>query len=346
MKILSGIGLLLVSTLLLSDTLTILNWEGYLDSSVISRWQKQSGHTLQQIYFDNDEDRDSVMVGHKDRVIDLVVLDESASKTFGASGTLLAFKSNPKVANIQGVDQRWQDVCGDYSVPYLWGTLGVAYRTDKILSAPTSWHEILTPNKALSGHIGLMDDFVDLLAPALFVDNHSINTNDVGQLKGAFERLKDLLPHVLTFEYSISFLDSSQHKDNLYMTLAYSGDQYLLNEKSGSENWDFTTLKEGTVAWMDCFAVMMDSPRQDLALDFLNFLYQPEIAALNSEALYVATPMQSARALQTREFLSDTTVYAPVEVMNKAQYYEVLDKKNILLRNRITSSLVKIHESK
>ena len=176
----------------LKNTLTILNWEGYLADSAISGWEQESGHTIRQIYIDNEEDRDVIMIGHKDRVIDLVVLDQSGSKAFGANGTLLTLKTNSKISNIKHVDQHWQGACGDYAVPYLWGTLGVAYRTDKVSPAPSSWHEVLTPNKVLSGHIGLMEDYVDLLAPALFVGNHSINTDDIYQLKGAFERLKKL----------------------------------------------------------------------------------------------------------------------------------------------------------
>lgn len=337
--------LLSLSLPLHAETLTILNWEEYLSEDVIKNWEQQTGHKITQIYYDNDEDRDTVLIDYTGTHIDLVVVDEMAAKFFGRQGKLLGL-SEVQAPNIENSDKEWQQLCGNHGIPYLWGTLGLAYRTDKVTSPPSSWNVILKPSEEMKYHYGLMEDYSDLLAPALMMRNKSINTESQQDLKTAFEDTKDAAKYALTFEYSISYVHSNEKRDELYMTLAYSGDQYALNEKAGKEVWQFTTLKEGTVTWVDCLAVLDSSPRKAIAFDFLNYLYDPKVAALNSEQVYVATPLSKAKALQSEDFVSDETVYPPADVMQKVQRYEVLSDENTLLRNRITSSLVKLNESK
>ena len=329
-----------------ADTLTLLNWEDYLSENTISAWEAKSGHEIHQIYFDNDEDRDSILINHTDQVIDLVIVDEIATTGFGKNGFLLPVKDYQTKPILAEIDPEIQSSCGQYGLPYLRGTFGIAYRSDKIADKPKSWAFILQPNDEIKNHIGLVDDYMDMLAPPLFMLGESINSENPKVLKEAFFMLKNTVPSVLTFEYGISYIEADSKRDQLYVTLAYSGDQYALNTKAGKEIWEYTTLEEGTIAWVDCLTVMADSPRKEIVYDFINFIYQPKIAAENSESIYVASPLASARALQSSAFLSDASVYPDEKIMNKAQYYKPLPSKNITLRNRITSSIIKSHEAK
>jgi spermidine/putrescine transport system substrate-binding protein len=344
MKLLVSFLLSSLATTLHADTLTILNWEEYLSEAAISAWEKQSGHKIHQVFFDSDEDRDRILLNHKSKILDLVVIDETAAQILGNKGLLTPISSYKTNSNIKKVDHHLQESCGNYGVPYLWGTFGIAYRTDKILIEPKSWNFILQPEEALKQHIGFVDDFTDMLAPVLLMQNKSINTENTDDLKNAFTTMKELLPSILTFEYSISFIDADKQRDDLYVAIAYSGDQFALNLKAGKEIWKYTTLEEGTINWIDCLAVIKDSPRKDIVYDFLNFLYQPKIAAENSESIYVASPLAAARALQSESFLADETVYPPNNPVSNTQQYKLLNPKNILLRNRITSSLIESHE--
>ena len=273
------------------------------------------------------------------------MFDELGANLFGEQEQqLLNLQQSPVNTLYSSLDPAFKGNCGNHALPYSWGTYGLVYRTDKISQAPESWDFIFNPPASVSGHIGLIDDYTDALAPALFKLGYAINTDDEAELKAAFELMKSGIKHILTYEYSVSFLDQPKAED-LHAALAYSGDQYTLNEKHGKEVWQYTTLKEGTLIWTDCLAVMANSPRQALALSFLEFIYRPAIAAQNTEELYIATPIPAAKALQSAEIREDHTVYPSPAIMEKAQSYTKLSAKNILLRNRINSSLIKIHES-
>lgn len=329
-----------------AQTLRILNWEAFLSEDTISQWEARTGATINQVYFDNDENRNSLLTSYDQDTIDLVIIDQVTAPVFGRRGILLPVSQFTDTPNLQHVDRQWVTQCGEFSTPYLWGTMGLVYRKDMLPVAPTSWNTLLNPAPEVAGHIGLLEDYVDTLAPALLERGASINTDDESLLADVFRQMRDLLPAVLTFDYSITFVGDNPAADELHLALSYSGDQYELNELSGGDVWDFVIPEEGTVLWVDCLAVLANSPNKALAFDFINFINQPDVAAANSEALFVATPNASALPLQSEAFRSNSLIYPDESTLARSQNYDyAMDNDNVRLRNRITSSLVNIHES-
>jgi spermidine/putrescine transport system substrate-binding protein len=193
----------------------------------------------------------------------------------------------------------------------------------------------------------MLDDYRDMLAPALFVLGHSLNTGDENELREAFAHLERQVPSVLTYDYAITVMkDQGDVADNLYMALVYGGDQYTLNEIAGQPGlWQYRVPREGTILWVDCLAVIADSPRKALALEFIDFLNRPEIAAMNAEFLGFGTPNHSAVAHMTQAYQADPSVFPSTDILHRSQQYKVLGKDNIILRKRITGAVRKIHES-
>lgn len=335
---------LLLSPYTMAEKLTLLNWEAYLDPEVIAMWQAETGVEIEQIYFDNDERRDRMMVDAGRHHIDLVVLDEVASRLFGERGVSFA-PTTAQAPNLRHLDPRFATQCGKHSVPYMWGTLGIAYRNDKVGTTPVSWSDLIRPAPELVGHIGMLDDGADMLAPELLMRGESVNSDSREALQRAFDDLKQQVPAVLTYDYAITYLQSDANADQLYMALVYSGDQDTLNEVQGGEHWQYVVPSEGTILWADCLAVLQDSDKQELAIRFIDFLNRPEIAARNAQSLWVATPNTAAYALLDDEFSQDPTVYPPADVMAKSQLYDVLSDENLMLRKRITSAIRKLHDA-
>ncbi|MBR9885685.1 MAG: spermidine/putrescine ABC transporter substrate-binding protein [Oceanospirillales bacterium] len=340
----TAVLLALLSPLASAETLTLLNWEAYLAPDVIEQWESETGVSVEQVYFDNDERRDRMMVDARRHNIDLVVLDEVASRLFGERGISFA-PSVEQAPNLQHLDPRFQQQCGEHSIPYMWGTLGIAYRSDKVSVPPTSWSALLQPAPEMSGHIGMLDDGTDMLAPALLMRNQSINTDSREVLQTAFEDLKQQEPAVLTYDYAITYLQSRPEADELYMALVYSGDQGVLNEIQGTENWQYVVPDEGSILWVDCLAVISGSGNEMLAMRFIDFLNRPDIAARNAQSLWVATPNSAALELIDPEFRDDLTIFPPPKVMAKSQLYEVLSDDNVMMRKRITSAIRKLHDA-
>lgn len=328
-----------------AEKLTLLNWEAYLSDQVIALWQQETGIEIEQIYFDNDEKRDQIISQREDYQVDLVVVDEIATRTFGERGTLLELNSQ-LVPNIEHIRPRWREQCSEFGVPYMWGTFGISYRTDKLRSPPQSWKDLLQPEPALKGHIGMMDDYTDMLSPALFYLGYPIDTESEDHLKMAFQLLKQQAIDVLTYDYAITFLQVSPKAERLYMALTYSGDHHTLNEIVGKEGlWEYIVPKEGTVLWVDCLSVSNHSPNKALALQFLNFINRPDIAALNAEGIQFATANQSALKYLPAAVLEDATLYPSEEVIQRSSLYTKLSDENVMLRQRINNAVMQHHDT-
>jgi len=338
--------LLTQSAVTYAETLRILNWEEYLHPRVIEAWERETGVDIEQVYFDSDEDRDEILNDTTPGNIDIAVVDEAVSELFGEKGKIEKLDES-NIPNLKHIDPFWKTACGQYTVPYMWGTLGIGYRSDKVKQAPQSWNKLLQPDDTLKGHIGMLDDYRDMLAPALFMLGYSLNTGDPSELKAAFERLAQQAPSVLTYEYAITLMkNGGNNAELLHMALMYGGDQNAINEIIGKPGlWLYSVPREGTILWVDCLAAIESSPRKALALAFIDFLNRPDIAAMNAELLGFGTPNKSAVQRMSQAYRTNQSIFPSQDILNRSQKYKVLDKQNIILRQRITSAIRKIHES-
>jgi len=322
-----------------TKTLKLLNWEDYLSPDVIALWEQQTAVKIEQILFDNEQRRNELM--NKDYGnIDVVILDEVSSRYFGEKGKLLRL-NEMNVSNISHIDTRWIRQCGQHSIPYFWGTLGLAYRKDIVTTAPTSWLDIIHPDDYLSGHIAMSKDYSDLFLPSLFLRGETIVSAKKAVLKDIYHELLEQVQHILTFEYPLSYLNQQPVANELYLAMVYSGDEVSLNKKSNSDSWAFVVPQEGTIVWADCLAVSASSKQQALALKFINFLNQADIAAMNSFDVGSPTVHKTAYQLLVKQGKINNTHYPSAEILAKSQFYSTNDVLNVYERSRITQSIIK-----
>ena len=329
-----------------AQTLNLLNWEEYLSEAVIERWEAETGVKIEQVYFDSGDKRDEVLA-KPDHLIDIALTERISASRFGQRG-LLDRVDEQALPNLKHIPKRWRDSCGVHAIPYLWGTLGIAYRADRLPEAPQSWADLLEPANRNEPHIIMMEDHEDILAGPLLYQQCSINTSDTDELKAAFRLLQAQSPAVLTYEYVITSLRSQRYLDKADMALAYSGDQQVLNAVEGidGEPWQYMVPKEGTLLWVDCLSVPAKGAQKALAYRFLNFLNNPQIAALNSAELGVATTNVAAKALLPEAIRQDPIIYPPEAVLQNSQVYETRPLEATQTRRRIISALINAHDAR
>ena len=178
-----------------AEPLQLYTWEGYFSGTLLQRWAKIADR-VQEIHFDSGDVRDATLAGG-DADIDLVVINAVSANRLGRDGLLLRLDER-NIPALREIDPRWRNSCGDYAVPYVWGTLGLLYRADRLATAPDSWRQLLQPAAALDGHIAMLEDHDDLLVPPLITLGAAINSNDQALLKRSFALLKAQAPAVLT----------------------------------------------------------------------------------------------------------------------------------------------------
>lgn len=321
-----------------ATTLNLLIWESYIDEQILTDWAAETGITVNQIFYDSGDARDEILADPNSNV-DVVVTNENGAKLYGNRGVIAALTAE-NVPALKDYADTWSSRCGGYGVPYLWGTMGILYRSDKITTMPTSWADMLKPAESLRGHIAMYDDHAEAFVAPLALLGKSVNANDNETLKEAYELMKAQAPYVLTYDYVITSIQNADKGPNIHMALGYSGDQYTLNDKVSSPGlWRYVVPKEGTLSWLDCISVSDRSKHKDLALKLVDYISNAKNGARNAVKLNMPTASTGALALLPEDMRSNPEIYAAPEILAKSQLQEELTVQSVQARRRIISSL-------
>ncbi|RTZ15086.1 spermidine/putrescine ABC transporter substrate-binding protein [Vibrio aquaticus] len=335
--------LFFTSSVSLAQALNIYMWEDTLSPQVRAQWEQKSGHSITLSHFDNDDERSQLMMKSIQLPFDVVVLDNVSAQIYGKLGT---FENLSTLSNRVHNDKQWNQTCGDYAVPYFWGSVGVAYRKDIIATPPKTWSEFVKPPRKLSGKVGMLNDSVETFLPIFYSLGISPTTENAQEIHQAYPAMVEFNQDVLTYEYILSYIRSQSDPDTLQMTLAYSGDQYSLNRYFGQDNWGYVIPEGEVFLWVDCLAVSAHSDNKQAARAFLNYLMDPKVAAKNAIDIKAATPNRSATKLLPEWYLNDASLFPSQERLANAQIDSQLSAENISLRTKIINRLLKDHEAK
>lgn len=320
------------------ETLNLLIWESYIDPALIDRFTHDTGIIVHQTFYDSGDARDAILSDPGSNV-DLVVIGENGSALYGKRGILEPL-DDTKVPSLADYPTDWRNKCASFGLPYLWGTMGILYRADKVSPTPSSWNDLMRPAPALRKHIAMYEDHNEGFVAPLALLGKSINANDTETLKEAFELMKQQAPFVLTYDYVITSIQNPKYGADIYMALGYSGDQHVLNEKANAGGaWHYVVPREGTLAWLDCMAVSANSPRKAQALRFMDFIGSPKSAAANAVTLVMPVVNPKALPLVPAEMRENPEIYPPQEIIDKSQTQQELSVQSIQTRRRIISSM-------
>ncbi|EEZ01145.1 predicted polyamine sensor NspS involved in biofilm formation [Vibrio sp. RC586] len=323
--------------------LNVYLWEDTIAPSVIDKWQKQTGHSVKLYHFDNDDERSLLMLKSVQLPFDIMVLDNVSAFIFSRQD---AFENLTDLPNRNNNDLQWLQACGTNAIPYFWGSVGIAYRKSRFTQPPSQWNEVINIAPEHRGHVGMLKDSVETLLPALYILKASPITESLDLLKQAYHLLDTAKPNILTYEYVLSYVRSHPQADNLHMAVAYSGDHYSLNRFFNQQDWGFIVPEGRPYLWVDCMAVNSSSPNTLEAKAFLDFLMQPEIAAVNAQYIRAATPNYKARALLPAEHRDDKSIYLSEQRLAEGIIDSELSAKNLSLRAKIISSVTHQYEAK
>ena len=327
-----------------ADTLTFLNWEHYINPEIVKKWEISRGHEIKFIYYDEEDKRDAILADAIDIGVDLTVVENTLLLDSTLSTIMLELDG--KLHFPEYIENKSYQQCGGFGIPYFGGSLGIAYRKSVFQDkTPESWGDILKPKKELAHKIGMFKDYSDTIAIALKYLGYGASSDNAQELKDAYKLLIEQVPYVLTYDYVITYFEENQDTSNIVMALAYSGDQGVLNDLEKSNDWDYVVPKEGSVLWIDCLSVIKHSPRKDLALDFLNFINEPENAVLNVEEIELPVANIPAKEIINKKLPHLKSIFLNQNVLKNNEYYEIISHNQTQKRKKILRAISKAYES-
>lgn len=298
-------------------TLYVYNWGDYIDEDVLGEFEKEFNMKVVYDTYSTNEDM-YVKIKSGGSSYDVIFPSEYMLTRMLEEDMLEKIDLN-KIPNHKHLDKRLMgtkyDPNNEYSLPYLWGTLGILYNTTMVDEEIDSWDVLWDPK--YSKEILMLDSQRDSIGAALLRLGYSINTSDLGELAEAGELLKQQKPLVLAY-----VVDEGKDKmvaGEAVLALTWSGEaMYAIGE---NEDLAYVIPKEGTNIWFDVMAIPKGSKNLEGAMQFMDFLNRPEIALRNTEYVGYSTPNLAARAMLPEEVRNDRQAYPNDEDIDDAEFF-------------------------
>jgi len=225
-------------------------------------------------------------------------------------------------------DKSLSDEVLDYAIPYMYCTVGLVYDANKITlpegttDASVIWDVLY--NEANAGEIGMYDSMRESIGCALNYLGYSINSMDDAQLAEAQELLI-AQKESMNPSYGVDNLKDKMASGELAASLAWSGDHIVMLdriEELGGNDIDLQyVLPEGSNWSVDMMCIPTNAQNYEGAHDFINFMYEPEIALENCEYVGYSTPNTAARDMLDPEVANNVYYYPTAEIFETLEVY-------------------------
>ncbi len=269
-------------------TLSVFNWGEYIDMDVIDQFEEETGIKVIYSLFETNEEMYLKLTSGGSNY-DLLVPSDYMIERLIKEGRLakLDFNNIPNYALISSHYKNLDfDPDNEYSVPYMWGTLGILYNTRTVSEIPT-WDSLWDSRYADA--IIMSDSVRDSFTPALKRLGYSCNETDAGHLREALSSLLTQSP--LVYGYYVDQTKDQMAAENADLALVYSGD--ALTAMSMNEDLAYTVPSNSNL-WFDSLVIPANALHKEEAEMFINFLCRSDIAIKNMWEIGYSTPSEDA----------------------------------------------------
>jgi spermidine/putrescine transport system substrate-binding protein len=239
----------------------------------------------------------------------LIPLDEAALPNF--------YKYADK-----GVQNPNYDPGNEFTVAWQSGFTGIAYNPKLTGREITSLQDLFDPK--FKGHVGMMSDNTELGSAGLLLLGIDPATSTPAEWKRAAARLLAQRNQGLVRQYYDQSYIKALESGDTWISQAWSGDIFQANA-SGYKDLKFVVPKEGIMQWTDNMMIPKGAAHPLDAIEWMNFYYQPKIAAEVADWVNYITPVPAAQPILQKEDppVGNSPLVFPTPQMKAAahQYY-------------------------
>lgn len=298
----------------------VYNWGDFIAPDVIEDFEKETGiHVIYDTFATNEDMYVKVKSGGCD--YDVAVPSEYMIKRMIREGLVEKIDTS-KLSNYKEIGEQYKhlpyDPQDEYSVPYMWGTLGIIYNKKMVTEPVDSWGILWNPK--YSKQIFMLDSPRDSLGITLKYLGYSMNTANEQELAAAAKKLIEQKPLVLA--YVVDEVKDKMIGGEGALALVWSGDAMYMKEKN--PDLDYAIPKEGTNLWFDSMVILKGTKRKAEAEEFINFMMRPDIAKRNVEYIGYATPLPSVEKQLAPAVQKDIAAYPSKEIIKNTEVFDDL----------------------
>ncbi|MGG7176486.1 ABC transporter substrate-binding protein [Clostridium paraputrificum] len=305
-----------------SKVINVFNNGDYIDEDLIKKFEDETGYKVEYSTYDTNEIMYSKLksgsnkydlVFPSDYMIEKMIKEDMAEK--------INFDNIP---NYKYIDDEFKSLAYDpnneYSVPYMWGTIGIIYNPEVVTEAVDSWDILWNPK--YDDEIIMFNSVRDTMSIALKKLGYSMNSTNAKEIEEAADILIQQKPIVKA--WFVDQVKDAMINDEAALATVWSGDaNYIISE---NPKLKYVVPEEGSNKWFDAMVIPKGSKNKEGAEAFINFLTDPENSLQNVDYIQYYTPN-----LKTFEMLDEEVQesYPSDDILDKCEVFTDLDRDTL-----------------
>ena len=319
--------------------LKVYNWADYIDEDLISEfeewYEEETGEPVEIIYqtFDiNETMLSKIELGHED--YDVVCPSDYIIERMLANDLLLPLerdfgKTPDYIGNVAPyIVEKFNQIEGngknanDYSVGYMWGTVGLIYNPKYVPEEETKSWEVLR-NPAYYGKVLMKDAFRDVYTALLIALNKEAIDSGEKDLRSitfdtSHESIQVVEEYLNSFKESVcgweaDFGKEQMTKELAWINMSWSGDAQWAIDEAADIGMDlrYSIPETGSAVWFDGWVIPKYAKNVKAARYFINFMCKPENAIRNMDMTGYVSAVGGDDILES---MSDTAEFEAIDV--------------------------------
>lgn len=316
--------------------LSFFNYDTYTGENTLADFNAATGIEVKlDLFADGDELFTKLKAGNPG--YDVIVPNDKTVERMIAANMLMPIDKS-KIANIANIDPAFMKPSFDperkFSLPYMWGTVGIGYRKSKVEGVLDSWKWLFEDQK-YAGRVAILGDQEHAVGLSLKYLGLPYNSVDPAHMA----KVKDLLiaGKKIVKKYADDNGQDLLAQGEVDLTMEYNGD--IAQVMAEDDDINYVVPTEGSNVWEDDLAIPTGAPHPENAHAFINYMYGAEEGKHIAETIQYATPNMAAKALMEEAYTGNPAIFPPAEILTKCEYAAYLGEEGTRVRDEVWTAV-------
>jgi spermidine/putrescine transport system substrate-binding protein len=309
------------------DRLVISNWPLYIDKEELPRYEKAVGAEVRYIEDINDNTEFFAKVRQPLERGDGIGRDIAVLTDWMAARWVrldyvepIDKKNVPNAVNLRA-DLREPnfDPGRRFTLPWQSGMTAIGYNKKEV-GEVTSLKQLFDPK--YKGKVTLFSDARDTTGLVMLMDGKKPSEASIDDIMAAVEKVEEQNKNGQIRRFTGNDYTGDLTKGNVVLAMAYSGDMIQL--KADNPELDFVIPEEGAILWSDNMMIPQGARTPYGAETFMNYVYDPEVAARIAEYVNYVTPVEGVKEIleaKDEELSQNELIFPSQETLERLSGY-------------------------
>jgi spermidine/putrescine transport system substrate-binding protein len=305
-----------------AESITVFNWYDYIGETAIRIFEEETGIRVKYLNFTTNEEM-YTMVTESSNAYDVIFPSDYIVERMINEDLLekLDLESMPNTRNlIDWLRAPDYDPTGEYSIAYMWGTVGILYNTSMVDEEIDSWAQLF--DVKYKRNVIMIESVRDSMAVALKMLGYSLNTRDLEELEAAKQALIRQKQDGVVKGYLVDETKDKMISGEAALAVMWSGD--ALYSMAENEDLKYIVPREGSNVWVDGMCVPKGSQNIEAAQKFIDFMCRPDIARMNMEYIYYSTPIRQVAEEMDEDERNNLALNPTDEILERCEFFRDL----------------------